>query len=105
VSQDPVCNPNLTDGLMQVSVVDNHHRQLAGMEIIINWDTGEEHFFTGFKPEIGNGYADYIMKPGVIYTVRVGQSGIPVTNLSAPACPDSSGQTFTGGLKLLFQQP
>ena len=90
---------------MQVSVVDNHHHQLPGMEIIINWDGGEEHFFTGFKPEIGIGYADYLMKPGVLYTVRVGQSGIPVTSLSAPSCPDLSGQTFTGGLKLLFQQP
>jgi hypothetical protein len=104
-SQDAVCNPNLTDGLMQISVLDSHHHQMAGMEIIINWTGGEEHFFTGFKPEIANGYADYIMQPGVIYTVRVGKSGIPVPNLSAPACPDTSGQTFTGGIKLVFQQP
>jgi hypothetical protein len=104
-SQDAVCNPNLTEGLMQISVLDSHHHQMAGMEIIINWPGGEEHFFTGFKPEIANGYADYIMQPGVIYTVRVGKPGIPVPNLSSPACPDTSGQTFTGGLKLVFQQP
>ena len=105
ISQDQVCNPNLTDGLMQISVLDSHHHQMSGMEIIITWNGGEEHFFTGFKPEIANGYADYIMQPGVIYTARVGQSGIPVSNLSAPACPDSNGQTVTGGLKLVFQQP
>ena len=105
VSQDQVCNPNLTDGLMQISVLDGHHHQLPGMEIIITWNGGQEHFFTGFKPEIAIGYADYIMQPGVIYTVRVEQSGIPVPNLSAPACPDTNGQTYTGGLKLVFQQP
>jgi len=105
VSQDQVCNPDLTSGLMQISVLDSHHHQMPGMEIIVTWNGGEEHFFTGFKPEIGNGYADYIMQPGVVYTARVEQSGIPVPNLSAPACPDTNGQTYTGGLKLIFQQP
>ena len=105
LSQDQVCNPNLTDGLMQISVLDNHHHQMPGMEIIITWNGGEEHLFTGFKPDIGDGYADYMMQPGVIYTVRVAQPGAPIPNLSAPACPDSNGQTYTGGIKLTFQQP
>ncbi len=105
VSQDQVCNPNLTDGLMQISVLDNHHHQMPGIEIIVTWNGGEDHLFTGFKPEIGDGYADYVMQPGVIYAVRVAQPGLPVPNLSAPACPDSNGQTYTGGLKLTFQQP
>ena len=90
---------------MQISVLDSHHHQLPGMEVIITWNGGQEHFFTGFKPEIATGYADYIMQPGLIYTVRVEQSGIPVPNLSAPACPDTNGQTYTGGLKMIFQQP
>ncbi len=105
LSQDQVCNPNLTDGLMQIIVLDNHRHQMPGMEIIVTWNGGEDHLFTGFKPEIGNGYADYIMQPGVIYSVRVAQPGLPVPNLSAPACPDSNGQTYTGGIKLTFQQP
>lgn len=105
ISQDQVCNPNLTDGLMQISVLDNHHHQMPGIEIIVNWNGGEDHLFTGFKPDIGDGYADYVMQPGVTYTVRVAQPGAPIPNLSAPACPDSNGQTYTGGLKLTFQQP
>ncbi len=66
VGQDQVCNPNLTDGLMQISVLDNHHHQMPGIEIIVTWNGGEDHLFTGFKPEIGDGYADYVMQPGVI---------------------------------------
>ena len=105
LSNDKVCNSNLTDGLMQISVVDSRHHQLPGIEIIITWDGGEEHFFTGLKPEIANGYADYMMQTNVTYTVRIAKSGTPIPNLVAPACTDSSGQKYTGGLHLTFQQP
>ena len=105
VSQDQVCNPNLTDGLMQVSILDRRHHQMPGVEIDISWAGGEESFFTGFKPEIGDGYADYVMQAGVTYALTVGHVGAAVTGLSAPSCPDSNGQTYLGGLKLVFQQP
>ncbi len=105
VTQDTVCNTNLTDGLMQITVVDKNNHQIPGAEIIISWSGGEEHIFTGLKPEIANGYADYVMQAGISYTVRVGESGTPSQNLIAPTCPDSSGQTYTGGLHLVFQQP
>jgi len=105
VAQDTVCNSNLTEGLMQISVVDKHNHQIPGAEIIITWSGSEEHIFTGLKPEIANGYADYIMQAGVSYSVRVGESGTPASNLTAPSCTDSGGQTFTGGLHLIFQQP
>ena len=105
LSNDKVCNSNLTNGLMQISVVDSRHHQMPGVEIIITWDGGEEHFFTGFKPEIANGYADYVMQPNVSYTVRIAESGTPVPNLVAPSCTDSSGQKYTGGFHLTFQQP
>lgn len=105
LSNDKVCNANLTDGLMQISVIDSRHHQNPGVEIIITWDGGEEHFFTGFKPEIANGYADYVMQPNVTYTVRIAESGTPIPDLIAPTCTDASGQTYTGGLHLTFQQP
>ncbi len=105
VSQDQICNPNLTDGLMQVSVLDDHRHQMPGVEIDISWPGGEEAFFTGLKPEIGDGYADYLMQAGVVYAVRVGRAGDIVSSLAAPSCPTSNGQTYLGGLKLVFQQP
>ena len=105
INQEEVCNPNLTDGLLQISILDSHRHQMPGVEITISSDSGEESFFTGLKPEIGDGYADYVMQAGAVYSVRVARTGNPVTGLSAPACPDSNGQTYTGGLKLTFQQP
>ncbi len=105
VSQAEVCNPNLTDGLLQISVLDSHRHQMPGVEINISWSGGEESFFTGLKPEIADGYADYIMQAGATYAVRVERSGTPVSGLTAPTCPGSDGQTYVGGLKLVFQQP
>jgi hypothetical protein len=105
VSNDPVCNTSLTEGLMQISVLDSHHHQMPGVEIDISWSGGEESFFTGLKPDIADGYADYVMQPGVTYALRVARSGPPIANLAAPSCPDQNGQTYEGGLKLVFQQP
>ncbi len=105
VSNDEVCNPSLTNGLLQVSILDSHHHQMPGVEIDIAWNGGEEQFFTGLKPEIADGYADYVMQAGVTYSVRVERAGTAVSDLSAPACPDTNGQTYVGGRRLVFQQP
>jgi len=105
VSQDQVCNPNLTDGLLQVSVLDGNGHAMPGVEITLSWSGGEENFFTGLKPEISNGYADYVMQSGISYALRVANTGTPVSGLIAPSCPVVGGQNYTGGLKLTFQQP
>jgi hypothetical protein len=103
--QDTACETNLPDGLLQVFVYNNNHRQLAGIKITVTWDGGEEQFFTGFKPEIGNGYADFIMTPNVIYTVQLARGSDIVSGLTTPTCQASNGETFFGGIKLTFQQP
>jgi hypothetical protein len=105
IGQDTVCDPNLPDGLLQVIVFNSNRRQLAGIKIVITWDAGEEQFFTGLKPELGNGYADYLMTPSTAYTIQLGLGSDIATGLIAPTCQTPSGETFTGGLKLTFQQP
>ena len=103
--EDTVCDPNLPDGLLQVIVYNSKRRQLAGIKVVITWENGEEQFFTGLKPEIGNGYADYLMTPDTAYTIQLGLGSDIATNLIAPACQTSSGEIYTGGFKITFQQP
>ena len=103
--QETVCDPNLPNGLLQVLVLSSNRRQIAGVEIDITWDGGEEQFFTGLKPELGNGYADYIMVADVIYSIQLARGSDVAAGLSAPTCQASAGQTFLGGIKLTFQQP
>jgi hypothetical protein len=103
--QESICDANLPDGLLQVLVLNSNRRQLAGTEIVITWDGGKEQFFTGLKPELGNGYADYIMTPDVTYTVQLGRGSDVALGITAPTCQSSSGENFFGGIKLTFQQP
>ncbi len=105
VGQDPICNPDLEAGLLQFSMRDSRQDQVAGVEIIVTWAEGEDRLFTGFKPEIGDGYADFTMQADVIYSVRVVEGGSFVPNLSAPACTQENGEAYRGGLLLTFQQP
>jgi hypothetical protein len=103
--EETTCDINLPDGLLQVLVLNSNRRQMAGIKISITWDGGEEQFFTGLKPELGNGYADYIMTPNVIYSVQLGVGSDVAAELTPSTCQTPSGETFLGGIKLTFQQP
>jgi hypothetical protein len=105
IAQDTLCEADLQEGLLQVIVTDSRRKQVAGVEIIVTWDGGEERFFTGFKPELGNGFADFVMQTGIVYTVRVGTGGAPVTNVSPPGCLAEDGTSYIGVIRLSFQQP
>lgn len=105
VGQDTVCEPELAEGLLQIIVINVARRPVPGAEIVIAWSSGEEHIFTGLKPELGNGYADFVMAPGAIYTVRMADGGTPAADLSAPACTATDGSEYYGGLRITFQQP
>ena len=105
VGQDTVCEPELAEGLLQIVVINATRKQLPGAEIIITWSSGEEHIFTGLKPELGHGYADYLMTPDVTYSIRMADGGTPATDISAPTCTATNNSTYLGGIKITFQQP
>ena len=103
--QEDVCDSNLPDGLLQVLVLNSNRRQMPGMKIAITWDGGDEQFFTGLKPELGNGYADYIMTSNTTYTVQLAIGSDVATGITIPTCQAATGENFLGGIKLTFQQP
>ena len=103
--QESVCDPTLPDGLLQVLVLNSNRRQMPGVEILITWDGGAENFFTGLKPELGNGYADYVMTPDTTYTAQLRLGSDIASGLTTPTCQTPDGVTFFGGIKLTFQQP
>jgi len=103
--QETVCDPNIPNGLLQVLVLNSNRRQIAGVEIDVTWDGGEEQFFTGLKPELGNGYADYMMSPAIIYSIKLARGSDIASGITTPSCQSPNGETFPGGIKLTFQQP
>lgn len=102
---ETICDSNLPEGLLQVIVFNRSRRQLAGIDVVISWDGGEEKFFTGLKPELGSGYADYRMAPETTYTVQLARGSDIARGITAPTCQSPDGTTFPGGIKLTFQQP
>ncbi len=99
-----VCNPALQLPLIMVETFDAANQPVPAVEIIISWDGGEDHFFTGLKPEMGLGYADFTMTLGVNYTLRLAAGGQPVPDIHAQEC-EVQGRRFWGAWQLIFVQP
>jgi hypothetical protein len=105
IEQEQLCDTRLDEAQIQVLALDASGEGVAGVELLAIWDTGQDRFFTGLKPELGLGYADFTMRPGVTYTLQLRDGDRPVSDLSAPECVDDSGETYSGSWLLTFQQP
>lgn len=103
VGQETLCDPDAR-ALMQFIIINSRREQIPGVEIVVTWNQGEDRFFTGFKPELGNGYADFVMQADTVYSIRIVTGGAFVTDIRAPICTDPNGVEFPGGLLLTFEQ-
>lgn len=104
---ESLCNPLPAVSLLQVIVVDSSGQAVPGVRVEVSQAAGGiETFYTGLYPEVSLGYADYQMLPDAVYTLRIGESGQPVPNLSAPLCGnDASNKPAYGSLRIIFTQP
>lgn len=103
--QQLLCDPDLIQALIQVQVYDAAGQPVPGVEAVITWEGGENHFFTGVKPEINPGYADFVMEPGVQYTLRLAEGGQIIPDLTPTECERTGGERYWGAWRLLFVQP
>jgi hypothetical protein len=103
VDRQIICD-NATSGLLQIELRDREGYPAPGVQIDVTWDGGSDTFFTGLKPAISTGYADFQMTPGISYDLEVGNGGERLNAISAPECTDANGSSFPGGLKLVFGQ-
>ena len=105
LSQEKICDETLAEPVFRIEALDRFNAPVSGVPVIISWAEGEERFFTGLKPEKGLGYADFDLQPGVLYTIRLGDGGTPVTDVAAVMCPRASGPPIWGAWLLRFVQP
>lgn len=99
-----VCNPDLGQPMIQVQVHNASGAPMAGVEGFVFWDGGSDRFITGLKPEMGLGYADFVMKQDLVYTIQL-VNGEPVRDLSVNQCTNAAGSQYLGGWLLVFEQP
>ncbi|MCC7130720.1 MAG: hypothetical protein B6D39_08855 [Anaerolineae bacterium UTCFX2] len=104
LSMEEVCDLPLEEPQIVVQVQDREGEPVSGMLVVINWAGGEERFFTGLKPEKGLGYADFRPDPAFVYSVRIGEDGAPLGNISALTCTSNTGN-YWGAIILTFGQP
>lgn len=97
--QTRLCRDDEAITQIEVIVLDAFLNDLPGVEIEVTWQSGQDRFFTGFKPENGRGYADFEMSPDISYTVRLPDGSPEVSGLRLEEC--ASG--FSGGWQLTFQ--
>ncbi len=61
----------ISEGLLKIYVHDRLGNGVAEVEIVISWPNGQDRFFTGFKPDIDSGYADFQMKLAESYQIKL----------------------------------
>jgi hypothetical protein len=96
--QEPICEDEPAPRI-EVETLDAFLTPEPGIEVIVRWSGGEDHFYTGFKPEQGPGYGDFTMSPDVSYTVLLAAGSPEVSGLRLEACDNQA----EGGWRLTFQ--
>ncbi len=71
VAQSVLLCDNTIGGLLRIYVRDRLGIGVPGTEIVVSWPGGKDEFFTGFKPEIDPGYADFQMELGESYRIEL----------------------------------
>lgn len=102
LKREQICDSFMAIDWIEVIAVDPFLEPLPGAEVLVTWEDGSDHFFTGFQPELGLGYGDFAMSPDVTYTVEMAEGSQLVGDLSIEPCDDFASRQ-TGGWRLTFQ--
>ncbi|MGD8633986.1 MAG: hypothetical protein PVF85_10475 [Anaerolineales bacterium] len=104
-AQEQVCDPALGEAQIQVVVLDAAGEGVPGVEVLVLWDDGEDRFYTGLKPELGWGYADFTMQAGETYSLELPGESIGAGDLTSEPCETAGGVEYPGSILLTFEQP
>ncbi|NJD59022.1 MAG: hypothetical protein C3F13_17100 [Anaerolineales bacterium] len=100
-----VCNQDQNVPLIQVEVNDAAGQPVPGVEVVVSWEGGEDHFYTGLQPQLGLGYGDFGMTPGVVYSIQVSEGEQPVNDITPAECVAGDDSRYWGSWFLIFVEP
>jgi hypothetical protein len=102
--QMEVCDPNLPQGLLQVVVLDAQGTPIPGVRGTVYWAEGNDYFYTGLYPDLGDGYGDYVMKATVEYKLQIGDGTTMVESVTPPVCTADNGKQYFGSQWMQFKK-
>jgi hypothetical protein len=101
-----ICDPTLGESLIQIIATNGEGEGVPGVALVISLGPNlTESFFTGLKPEVGLGYADFSAEPGLTYTLEVPDSGLVVPDIEVPACQTESEDSYWGSWEVYITHP
>lgn len=107
VQSTAVCDAHAS-GVLRVYVRDRQGKGVPGVQVSVSWSGGEDRFYTGFKPGVDPGYADFDMRAGETYEVTLVDVTVePAREVGAgldEACPDLPAGTLPAW-QIVFQRP
>ena len=102
----PICDPTLGESLIQVIATDGAGDGVPGITLQISLGIDpKETFYTGLKPELGLGYADYSAEPGLTYQLEIPDSGLIITDIEVPTCQNEAGESYWGSWEVYITHP
>ncbi len=102
LKQERICRRNTPIPLIGVVVYDTFLEPIQGVEVLVHWAEGSDHFYTGYHPEYGLGYGDFAMEPESVYTIELAIGSTLVEGLEIESCGEEVGG-FAGGWRLTYQ--
>jgi len=103
-TKEAICDPALQETQIQILVLDAAGFGVPGVKALVVWDAGQDIFFTGLKPELGPGFADFTMQEGVTYSLQLSQGVGLETGITAESCADGDSEPFAGSWLFTYQQ-
>lgn len=74
-------------------------------EIWLLWEDGADRALTGFKPDLGLGYADFVLEPGRAYNLYIDSpTGLPVLTVQAAPCSPQDGDGWVSRFLILREE-
>ena len=102
----PICDPTLGESLIQIVATNSSGDGIPGVAIQISLGTDpKEIFYTGLKPELGLGYADFSAEPGLTYQVEIPDSGLIISDIEVPTCQNESDESYWGSWEIYITHP
>ncbi|MBN1310403.1 MAG: hypothetical protein JXB30_03215 [Anaerolineae bacterium] len=102
VALETLCEDDHPPGLIEIYVNGMDGNGIPAIEITVEWEEQVATFFTGLKPDVDPGYADFEMEPNQTYTVTLVGWAEPVFGLDSYACETPSGTAQAPTYQLIF---